>query len=134
MRPGPIAERRSGMNTRHRLLVWLVLLVVLAGCSSGSETTSPKTSAPSTSVPSSPAAATSEQSSGPSPTGTAEPTTSPKRTLVLSQPHNGMPGITVWIPASGWRTDPLSKGDEVNNVPEATILMWSFRPGTEFFV
>src|SRR4051794_18764081 len=117
------------MNTRHKLLLGLVLLVALAGCSS------PKTSAPSTSVPSSPAAVTS---SGPgpafSPTGTTEPPTSPIRTMILSQPHDGMPGITVTVPASGWGGNPLSKGEEVNDVPEAMVLVWSFRPGTKFFV
>jgi len=57
------------MNTRHKLLTMgAVLLVALAGCSSGSNTPPPTTSAPLTSVPSTPAAA---KSSGPSPAPTA---------------------------------------------------------------
>ena len=42
------------MNTRHRLLLGLALLVALAACSLGSGTTAPRTSAPPTSLPSSP--------------------------------------------------------------------------------
>jgi hypothetical protein len=56
------------MCTRRRLLLGLALLVALAGCSSGSDTTSPRTSAPSksapsTKVPSSPAATESNEPS-----------------------------------------------------------------------
>jgi hypothetical protein len=52
----------------------------------------------------------------------------------VKQPDDDGPGITVTIPASGWSGNPLSKGDEVNEVPEATVLLWSFRPGTEFYI
>ncbi|HXJ62660.1 MAG TPA: hypothetical protein VNN79_02800, partial [Actinomycetota bacterium] len=57
------------MNTRHGLLLGVSLLVALAGCSSGPQTTPPKTSAPPTSVPSSPAATKSDE---PSPTPTIQ--------------------------------------------------------------
>jgi hypothetical protein len=55
------------MNTRHRRLLGLSLLVALAACSSGSGTTTPRTSAPPRSVPSSPAATASNEPS-PAPT------------------------------------------------------------------
>jgi hypothetical protein len=46
--------------------------------------------------------------------------------------------MTVTIPASGWTFHPeitaLGKGDEVANLPEATVLLWSSPAGTEFFV
>jgi hypothetical protein len=42
-----------GMNTRHRLLLGLALLVALAACSSSAETTTPRTTAPPNSPPSS---------------------------------------------------------------------------------
>jgi hypothetical protein len=59
-------------------------------------------------------------------------------TFVVKQPDDFGPGITVTVPAPGWRFDAgvahLSKGDEVGNVPEATILLWSHPAGTEFYV
>jgi hypothetical protein len=49
-----------------------------------------------------------------------------------------MPGITVTIPASGWTFDgefgAFARGVEVANLPEATILLWAFPPGTGFYV
>ena len=58
-------------------------------------------------------------------------------TFVVKQPDDFGPGITVAVP-DGWNFDAgvahLSKGDEVGNVPEATILLWSHPAGTEFYV
>ena len=45
---------------------------------------------------------------------------------------------TVTIPASGWTFDPefsaIGKGEEVQNLPEATMLAWSWPAGTGFSV
>ena len=60
-----------------------------------------------------------------------------KATFVVKRPDEFGPGITVAVP-TGWSFDAgvahLSKGDEVENVPEATILLWSHPAGTEFYV
>jgi hypothetical protein len=54
------------------------------------------------------------------------------------EPGGDLPSITVDIPASGWTFDPgfevLGKGDDVENLPEAAILLWSWPAGTEFEV
>ena len=72
------------------------------------------------------------------PTATAEPTSTSEATLVVKRPDDFGPGITVALPAPGWRFDAdvghLSKGDEVGNVPEAAILLWSHPTATEFYV
>ena len=56
----------------------------------------------------------------------------------MKEPDDFGPGITVTTPDSGWTFDAdvghLFKGDEVANVPEATILLWSHPPDTEFYV
>ena len=45
---------------------------------------------------------------------------------------------TVTIPASGWTSDPefsaVGKGNEVQNLPEATMLAWTWPAGTGFSV
>jgi hypothetical protein len=62
----------------------------------------------------------------------------PETALVVKEPDDFGPGITVTNPYSGWSFDiefgHLFKGDEVGNVPEAEILLWSFPAGTEFYV
>lgn len=54
------------------------------------------------------------------------------------EPGADLPSITVDIPASGWSFDPgfevLGKGDEVENLPEAALLLWSWPSGTAFDV
>jgi hypothetical protein len=82
----------------------------------------------------------------PSPSPTAEPTATP---LPTSTAVAGLPegrfdfednrlAMTVTIPASGWTFDgeftALGKGKEVANLPEATVLFWSFLVGTRFYV
>ena len=53
-------------------------------------------------------------------------------------PVEGVPAITVAIPAPGWSYDPefdvLNKGEEVDNLPEAALLIWGHAPGTGFEV
>lgn len=45
------------------------------------------------------------------------------------------PRMNVTIPTAGWTTSPFfTKGDEVNNVPEAAILTYLEAPGTGFYV
>jgi hypothetical protein len=56
--------------------------------------------------------------------------------VVLSTRHDTEPGITIAV-ASGWKRDDhgrLYKGNEVNDVPEAMMLVWSFPVGTRFHV
>jgi len=99
-------------------------LLVMTACTSGgaAETTEP----PTTSVP------TTESSAIP------EPTTTRGTTFVVKEPADSGPGITVINPDSGWSFDTdfgaFSEGDDVQNVPEATILLWSFPAGTDFYV
>jgi hypothetical protein len=82
----------------------------------------------------------------PSPSSTPTPTTTPSSTsgVAAGLPEgpfeladHGMT-MTATIPASGWTFDAsftaLSKGKEVANLPEATVLFWSFPAGTEFYV
>ena len=87
----------------------------------------------------------------PTPTATAEPTPEPTPTpsaeaglpqgpFVVDDPlaPDGAPSITVTIPSSGWSHDPevaaIGKGDDVANLPEAAILLWTNAPGTGFYV
>jgi hypothetical protein len=46
--------------------------------------------------------------------------------------------MTVTLPASGWSYDDIArgflKGVEVNDVPEAAVLLWSWPAGTGFYV
>ena len=84
----------------------------------------------------------SDNASGPdnetAETATAEPTSTSEATLVVKRPDDFGPGITVALPAPGWRFDAdvghLFKGDEGGTVPEAAILLWSHPAGTEFYV
>jgi hypothetical protein len=72
------------------------------------------------------------------PTAAAEPTSTSEATLVVKRPDDFGPGITVALPAPGWRLNAdvghLFKDDEGGNVPEAAILLWSHPAGTEFYV
>lgn len=80
----------------------------------------------------------------PSPSPSLSPSTEPS-----PSPDAGLPvgpfgledtgvAMTVTIPAPGWTFisdfTALRKGDEVANLPEAAILLWGHRPGTEFYV
>lgn len=79
----------------------------------------------------------------PTATPTPSPSTSsseaglPTGPFALAAP-DGQPSTTVIIPAPGWtfdaELDALGKGKEVANVPEATVLFWSWKPGTGFYV
>jgi hypothetical protein len=54
----------------------------------------------------------------------------------MSKPHGSEPGITITM-APGWQVDDhgrLYKGTEVNDVPEAMLMVWSFPHGTRFHV
>jgi hypothetical protein len=77
--------------------------------------------------------------SAPSPTA-APPTSTPDAGLPegpFGLEDNGI-AMTVSIPASGWTfnrdVNSLQKGTAVANLPEATVLLWSFPAGTEFYV
>lgn len=81
----------------------------------------------------------------PSPSPTAEPTATPRPTSTVANLPEGAfafedngTAMTVTIPASGWTFGPeytgLMKGNEVANLPEATVLFWSFPAGTRFYV
>lgn len=75
----------------------------------------------------------------PAPTAGASPTgATPRTTFIAPAAHDRALGMTVTLPAAGWRYDDIAlgftKGDEVNNLPEATLLLWSFPAGTEFWV
>jgi len=115
--------------------------ILLVGCS---------TAAPS--VPTSPAPASittptrqpTTTLSTPAPTRlpTATPAASPTATVplasahVMSTPHGSEPGITIAL-APGWNVDDhgrLWTGTEVNEVPEAMLMVWSFPHGTRFHV
>jgi hypothetical protein len=81
----------------------------------------------------------------PLPSPTAGPTATPRPTSTVADlpegafdfEDNGI-AMTVTIPASGWTFAPeftlLMKGNEVANVPEASVLFWSFPAGTQFYV
>ncbi len=101
------------MNTRHRRLLGLALLVALVGCASGSgttslETNSPKTSAPQTSVPLSPAATKSSD-----PSTTAEPVPDVMTGgRYLFGPFGDIPSLTIvatgpdgWVGYPSWAMD-----------------------------
>jgi hypothetical protein len=72
----------------------------------------------------------------------AEPTTAADGSLpegpFVYEAGGDLPSITVDIPASGWSFDPqfqvLGKGEDVENLPEAAILLWSWPAGTGFNV
>lgn len=85
------------------------------------------------------------------PSSTPLPTPAPSVAAPSSQAGGGLPEgpfriddptmevpITVTIPGPGWTFDrdftALGKGNEVANLPEATVLFWSFPAGTGFFV
>lgn len=82
-------------------------------------------------------------SEAPSPTATASPTAAsadglPFGPFLAVEAADGLPSITATIPAPGWTFDTgfdaLGKGDEVENVPEAGLLLWSYPAGTGFDV
>jgi hypothetical protein len=76
----------------------------------------------------------------PTPTPTAEPSSTPVGQLPEGNFDFADRGtaMTVTIPASGWtfarEFTALVKGNEVANLPEATVLFWSFPAGTGFYV
>jgi hypothetical protein len=71
-------------------------------------------------------------------TPAAAPTSTPQTTFVARSAHDGALGMTVTLPASGWRWDDIArgfiKGNEEENVPEVTVLLWSWPAGTGFYV
>jgi len=62
----------------------------------------------------------------------------PLTTFIPPAPHDRALGMTVTLPDAGWHYDDVAlgfaKGDELNNLPEALLLLWSFPAGTEFWV
>ena len=76
----------------------------------------------------------------PSPTSTPSPSSSAAAGVLPQGPFlvEGEPSITVSIPGAGWTFDDrfsaLMKGEEVDNLPEAAILLWAWPAGTEFYV
>jgi hypothetical protein len=74
------------------------------------------------------------------PTATPGPTSTPAAGLPegpFNVEDSGM-AMTVTIPASGWTFSSeftvLMKGNEVANLPEAAVLLWSWPAGTQFYV
>jgi hypothetical protein len=59
----------------------------------------------------------------------------PEGSFVLMDPATGV-SATVEIPAPGWTHEEvgLFKGAEIDNVPEAAVLVWPYEPGTQFYV
>lgn len=87
------------------------------------------------------------RNTGGAPTATVSPSAAaPTSSLEVGLPKGpfalpagqGEPSTTVTIPASSWVFEPevdgLFKGDEAANLPEAGILFWSWKAGTEFYV
>jgi hypothetical protein len=89
----------------------------------------------------------------PSPTAAPSPTATPTPSAAAPSPSQPAAGtlpagpfaitdqgqpITVNIPSTGWTFDPgfsvVGKGGEVNNLPEAALLLWSYPAGTGFDV
>lgn len=80
-------------------------------------------------------------SSASSPEPTVQPTGTPDAGLpegshTVAASYDGAPGISVTIPASGWTDGEIAlfKGEEVDNLPEAAVLLWSWPAGEEFYV
>jgi hypothetical protein len=123
----------------HGLVVATTALIVVAGCAGASPSLGPTaTQANGSAQPTSPS------TPGPTatlPTATGAPATpvatSPEPTRVfMSTPHGTEPGISV-ILGPGWGIDDhgrLYKGTEVNDIPEAMVMFWSFPRGTQFLV
>ena len=109
-----------------KLLCALSLVASAAAC--GGAATPPASSRPAS--PSSTPAPTPASS----PSTAAAPTSAPH--VVVGQAHDGLPGVTYTLPASGWRNSEFGpmKGDEVKNVPEAAVLLWPFKAGSQFYV
>jgi hypothetical protein len=109
-----------------KLLCALSILASAAAC--GGAVTPPASSRPAS--PSSTPAPTPASS----PSTAAAPTSAPN--VVVGQAHDGLPGITYTLPASGWRNSEFGpmKGDDVKNVPEAAVLLWPFKAGSQFYV
>ena len=72
------------------------------------------------------------------PTVSTAPASTPRTTFIARTPHDGALGMTVTLPASGWRWDDIArgflKGGEVKSVPEAAVMLWSWPAGTGFYV
>lgn len=57
--------------------------------------------------------------------------------LVSDPPFEGAPSVTMTIPASGWAYldfQALIKGEEVDNLPEVSVIPGSLPPGTGYYV
>ena len=108
-----------------KLLGALSIVMSVAACNGATApTTDPRPSPSPTTAP----------SSAPSATASAVPASTPR--VVVGQAHDGLPGITYTLPASGWTDSdgiPM-KGEEVKNVPEAAVLLWPYKAGSEFYV
>jgi hypothetical protein len=87
----------------------------------------PASQPPASAVPSEPPASALQPADGSLPEGP-----------FVYEAGGDVPSITVDIPSSGWSFNPqfevLGKGDEVENLPEAAILLWSWPAGTGFDV
>lgn len=81
-----------------------------------------------------------QPSASPSPSSSPVTSATPATGALPEGPFlvEGQLPITVSIPAAGWTfasdISALMKGDEVENLPEAAILLWTWPAGTEFFV
>lgn len=77
-------------------------------------------------------------------TSTAEPSSQPTGTPgglpeglhTVATSYVGAPEISVMISDSGWTDEQIAliKGEEVDNLPEAAMLIWSWPAGQEFYV
>lgn len=80
-------------------------------------------------------------SSAPTPAPSAPATSTPEAGLpegphTVAASYDGAPGISVTIPASGWTDGEIAlfKGEEVDNLPEAALLVWAWPASEEFYV
>ena len=83
-------------------------------------------------------APTAAPAAAPTPSAAITASPAPGTTFIAPAGHDRALGMTVRLPTEGWHYDDIAlgfaKGDEVNDLPEATLLLWSFPAGTEFWV
>jgi hypothetical protein len=108
----------------NRFVITVLVIGIMSGCAGATPTASP--------APSPAPTATA------APSATTAPTGGPRTTFIAPAGHDRALGMTVTLPVAGWRYDDIAlgfaKGDEVNGLPEAIVLLWSFPAGTEFWV
>jgi hypothetical protein len=120
-----------GLAAAAILVVIVVGTQVLATPQPGSVGDAPS-AAPSARATQTPVASTAASEATP----TDRPQTGlPEGPFLLLDPLTDL-STTVEIPAPGWTHDEvgLFKGEDVDNVPEAAVLVWPYAAGTQFYV